>query len=98
MGTRYQFSCGACGFDVETSGGFDIGMVAATQTISCQDCRSLVDVHAGDAPTTTPEDVATMALCCPESPRHKVAHWNHPDPCPKRGKTMTRGPSTMLWD
>ena len=98
MGTYYQFTCGECDFETEVSGGFDIGMVAATQTIICRDCGNLVDVLVGDAPTTDPEDVVSMTLHCPTSTRHEVAQWNHPGPCPKCGKTMTRGAETVLWD
>ena len=98
MGSHYQFKCGTCGFEIEMSGGFDFGMVAATQTISCRDCGTLMDVHAGEAPTTSPKDVVSMTLHCSKSREHEVAHWNHPGPCPKCGMTMARGPQTMLWD
>ena len=98
MGSEYRFTCDDCGFEAEVSGGFDVGMVAATQTIACRECGDLTDVDVGDAPSTSPEDVPKMALHCPKSPRHEVTQWNHPGPCPRCGKTMTRGPLTLLWD
>ncbi len=58
MGALYQFTCDECGLEAEVSGGFDLGMVSASQTIACQDCGSLQDVHVGDAPATSPEDAS----------------------------------------
>ena len=97
MGTCYQFTC-SCGFQAEVSGGFDVGMIAATQTVACRNCGTLEDVHVGDAPTTSSEDVAKMSLHCPKSRRHQITQWNHPGPCPRCGETMTRGSMTMMWD
>ena len=98
MGTHYQFICDHCGFKAEVSGGFDVGMITATQTITCQDCSNLMDIEVGDAPITKPEDVAKMTLRCPKLSRHNVTQWSHPGSCPKCGKTMTRGPITVHWD
>ncbi len=98
MGSLYQFTCDDCGLEVEVSGGFDLGMVSASQTIACQDCGSLQDVGVGDAPTTSAEDVASMTLHCSKSGKHSVTQWSHPGPCPKCGKTMVRGPLTVNWD
>lgn len=98
MGSLYRFTCSSCGFEAGVSGGFDVGMRAATQTITCRDCRNLEDVYVGDAPTTSPEDVAEETLHCSKSPLHAVAKWNHPGPCPGCGETMARGDLTTLWD
>jgi hypothetical protein len=98
MGSSYPFSCPGCGFEAGVSGGFDVGMVAAVHTISCRECGSLKDVYVGDAPTTSPEDVAAMVLHCPESPDHAVQAWSHPGPCPKCGTPLERGESNICWD
>ncbi len=98
MGSLYPFTCDHCSYEADVSGGFDRGMISATQTIACQDCGILMDVGAGDAPTTSQEDAAAMTLHCPKSSKHKVTPWNHPGYCPKCGKTMSRGDVTTRWD
>jgi hypothetical protein len=36
MGTLYQFTCAACGYTTEASGGSDRGIREAVQTVSCR--------------------------------------------------------------
>lgn len=98
MGTVYQYTCDQCSFETEVSGGFDVGMVSATQTISCRECGQLYDVVVGDSQKTRSEDVTRMPLRCPESKQHNVVPWTHPGPCPNCGATMTQGDMIILWD
>ena len=44
MGQHFQFRCDGCGYEAEASGGPDVGMAVATQTIACAKCKELVDV------------------------------------------------------
>ena len=55
MGTTYDFTCQACKYTAHISGGRGVGMIAVVHTMSCRDCRALVDVLTGrqgeDGPT-----------------------------------------------
>ena len=47
MGSKSGYRCRGCGYEAIVSGGPDIGMVIRTQTMTCLDCRELVDVITG---------------------------------------------------
>lgn len=48
MGTLYDFHCESCGYHTEVSGGEDFGMISATTTILCENCKKLFDVEISD--------------------------------------------------
>ena len=47
MGTSYNYKCDKCNYSVQTSGGFDFGMLAVTDTYICTQCKEIVDVSVG---------------------------------------------------
>jgi hypothetical protein len=47
MGTAYNFTCTECGYSAMVSGGRDVGMVAVVRTMTCNDCKEVVDVLIG---------------------------------------------------
>jgi hypothetical protein len=99
MGLLYLFSCPACQFKAQVSGGLDYGMMAATQTIACGNCRRLYDAYVGKAERTSPEHVEAAELKCPKGSRHQVEVWNHPGPCPRCGETLVRADdASVCWD
>jgi hypothetical protein len=94
MGTLYQFTCAACGYTTEASGGSDRGIREAVQTVSCQDCREIFDATLGRADSrrgrTEPK--------CERNPSHRVVPWTHGGPCPVCNATMPPGVEYALWD
>lgn len=96
MGTYFRFQCSGCGYEAETSGGRDAGMIGCTTTIHCHNCRRLYDVPSDLLkPGGEWEEVEPA---CPRSRLHRVNPWQHPGPCPRYGETMERGDPTTLWD
>lgn len=95
MGACYQFTCAACGYTAEVSGGLDSGMMNRAATISCADCRELMDVDIG--PVVAEEGRRRRARC-EVDPAHRSRRWNAGGPCPRCGAPVERGPLTLLWD
>jgi hypothetical protein len=48
MGRLFEFGCEQCGYQAEVSGGEDAGWLILTQTMTCLDCKRVVDVVAGN--------------------------------------------------
>jgi Zn finger protein HypA/HybF involved in hydrogenase expression len=48
MWKRYTFKCNKCAYEVMTSGGYDYGMLAVTDTYICSTCKKIVDVTFGE--------------------------------------------------
>ena len=74
MGTTYDFICNACGYTTEASGGNDVGMICATTTILCQECRELYDIVISEEPwlfVNNYQEPNKERICCPESKEHK---------------------------
>ena len=93
MGATYRFSCPSCAYTAEVSGQPDFGMVAATTTIACKDCRELYDAVDGEF------GQHTQPLLCPQNPSHRVTEWTHPGSCPRCGHGLARDEqSAVLWD
>lgn len=97
MGTLYTFTCTACGYSAEASGGADRGMIAEVQTVSCATCRELYDavvrrhgLHEWGG--------TEVPLRCPEHADHQIMVWNQGDPCPRCGEPMPPGQVCGLWD
>lgn len=96
MGLRIQHVCAACNYEAVVSGGVDCGMVAETQTVSCEKCRELFDVVTRYYESREQQ----IPLRCPKSAKHPVRAWNMPDDCPSCGSAMkvdSEGPRA-LWD
>lgn len=103
MGTTYDFTCQACNYTAHVSGGRDVGMIAVVHTMSCRDCRELVNVLTGrqgkDGPTGDPGYDKGLGRC-PRCKGREVVAWTAPGPCPRCGEVMGRsdyGVVTM-WD
>jgi len=47
MGTAYTFKCNKCDYEVLTSGGLDLGMIAVVDTYISKSCKEIVDVGIG---------------------------------------------------
>ena len=101
MGTRIQFTCEHCGYATQVSGGKDYGMVAVVETMTCRDCRELVDVLIGRqgevGPTGEPDFDRDLGLC-PACLGKNVAAWGASRPCPKCDGRMARGEIIAMWD
>jgi len=77
------------------SGGDDCGMVSATTTIMCEECRELSDGIVSNKPwDEKPYEIPP----CPKNKKHKVRKWKHPDVCPKCGGVLKQGKLAILWD
>jgi len=99
MGSSYRFACDACGYEVEVSGGIDYGMICATATIICRDCRSLHTVTISKRPWRVMDGWRPKAVHCPKSRNHAVEYWEHPGRCPRCGKELRRSDEpVILWD
>lgn len=98
MGTHYLFSCDACGYEANVSGGDDAGFFCLTTTIVCEACRKLYDVVTLENPGSPPEERRSVKIACPESGGHKVKRWRSPRLCPKCGAKMRRGEQSICWD
>ena len=97
MGALYQFTCGKCGYTAEASGGQDRGMRIEVQTVSCAECKALVDVVVRQDADAVPKPRAARPVC-PENRKHRVTRWTDGDPCPRCGEPMPPGVSIALWD
>jgi predicted RNA-binding Zn-ribbon protein involved in translation (DUF1610 family) len=95
MGQQYRFTCPACGYKADVSGGDDAGRIVATATILCADCAELQDVAT--ASLAHPHHTSS-AIHCERSVAHRVRRWKHPGPCPVCGATMNKGKLVLLWD
>jgi hypothetical protein len=100
MGVLFKFDCASCGYWAEVSGGADRGFFAATQTISCNDCKKLYDVAVAkiDGPDSAPAPKRSIPPRCPQSEYHSVEKWSAPGLCPACGSHMRKQEATILWD
>ncbi len=56
LGRIFQFSCANCGYQVEFSGGKDLGFITTTNTVICKICQELYDVTTSKEPWKACED------------------------------------------
>jgi hypothetical protein len=99
MGQLFAFRCDACGYKAEVSGGPDVGMAVATQTVSCAACKRLFDAVTSEDPGN--DTAPKVPLRCPRSrgAKHRVSAWNGGDPCPRcLGPMRVTDDGTVLWD
>jgi ssDNA-binding Zn-finger/Zn-ribbon topoisomerase 1 len=76
-------------------------MVAVVETMSCRDCRQLVDVligkHGREGPTGD-RTFDTRLGRCPNCRGTNVSAWKAPRACPKCDGRMLEGQLIALWD
>lgn len=102
MGHSYIFNCPECSYSAEVSDGLDYGWFAVIRTMTCRDCRELVEVCIGKngliGPTGDPEYDRKIGIC-PECKGDNVQPWPDSHPCPRcEGSMTTDGVITILWD
>ena len=100
MGLWIEFRCKSCGYEAMVSGRDDMGEIADTTTILCEDCEELYDVITFRR-TKLPEEESRLGPIEPECPKaagHAFRRWEDPDACPKCGNPMTHGEKWTIWD
>ncbi len=100
MGALLEFRCESCSYEAMVSGRDDVGFVARTTTVLCEDCEELYDVVTSRSTMGTEKggDRSEIEPECPKSSRHTVERWEHPGACPKCGNEMTIGDKITMWD
>jgi hypothetical protein len=99
LGTCYHFKC-HCGYEAEVSGGEDVGFSVRICTMTCGDCRALVDVVVGPPMPDMPleDDLMELIGKCPECKGANVKRWPKSYPCPKCNSRIQQGEPTISWD
>ena len=99
MGASYRFTC-ACGYEADVSGGEDVGFLVRFCTMTCVDCKTLVDVVVGASMPDMPleDDLEDLVGKCPECKGANVKRWPKSHPCPKCDGRMEQGEFAILWD
>ncbi len=102
MGSIYRFRCPGCDYMAEVSGGRDAGMVAVVKTMTCLNCKELVDVLIGRygeaGPTGDPEYDKDLNIC-PRCGGHNIRPWPRYYPCPRCKEYMIKEHGIIcLWD
>lgn len=108
MGRLYAFVCDDCGYEAEVAGGGDAGMSGVRKTMSCADCRQLVDVLVA---LVEPVLKSVERPACPICNGVRISPWgdaDHPGPplpgvawgsCPRcSGSMRSDGELRLLWD
>lgn len=96
MGCRFRFSCPACEYSAEVSGGPDAGFSNSTTTIVCENCNTLRDIEAASLDSNG--HWKEKPFRCPRSAKHRIREWKDGDPCPQCGGKMENEGGTVLWD
>jgi hypothetical protein len=90
MGRLFEFGCEHCGYQAEVSGGEDAGTLIVTQTMTCLDCKRVVDVVVGEShPGSLGSDIDIVGRC-PRCRGRQVVPWPQSRPCPRFGGTMKK--------
>ena len=102
MGTWTKFECESCGYTAEVSGGKDCGMVAVVQTMTCVQCKVLVDVlvgRCGEVGRTGDLEYDKDLDMCPNCRCVDLSDWNATTrPCPICNQRMNKGQIVAMWD
>lgn len=100
MGRLYEFGCGQCGYQAEVSGGEDAGFLLVTRTMTCLDCKEVVDVVVGESqPGSLGSDIHILGRC-PLCRHLRVVPWPNSRPRPKCGGTIKKLDTgrVVFWD
>lgn len=97
MGTWRKSQCDKCGYEAIASGGTDCGFDVRVVTISCTECREILDAPVG-TPLENEATVLRRRPRCPRNRSHHVQRWGPGEPCPRCGAAMKTGDYAALWD
>ncbi len=90
MGRLYEFGCEQCGYQAEVSGGEDAGCLVVTRTMTCLDCKRVVDVVVGEShPGSLGSDIDILGQC-PRCRGRRSVPWGQSRVCPKCGGAMKK--------
>jgi hypothetical protein len=90
MGRLFEFGCEQGGYRAEVSGGEDAGYLIVTQTMTCLDCKRLVDVVEGESHHgSLVSDIHTFGRC-PRFRGRRVIPWHRSRPCPRCAVRMKK--------
>jgi hypothetical protein len=101
MATQFEFTCPGCDYADFVCGCEDVGMYAVWETMTCGDCRELVDVivgHMGRRGPSGNEEWDRELGKCPECSGRNLSAWKHPGPCPRCGSLLGKGDSELMVD
>jgi hypothetical protein len=101
MGRRYKFRCRQCQHTANVSGGEDRGRAVKTQTMWCEDCKSLKDVIVGRLASPEPledDEWESSQAQCSSCGSDALRPWARGEPCPNCGGTIEDRGVFMLWD
>lgn len=98
----FDFVCPGCGYTARVSGGLDCGMLAVVRTMTCEDCKKLVDVLIGrygqDGPTGDSDYDKDLDIC-PKCRGYNIRAWSSLQPCPRCDCKMIKGDdAVVMWD
>ncbi len=101
MGTSYLFKCNKCSYEAMLSDGKGYGFSAVIETMTCTNCREMVNVLIGargeEGKTGDPETDKILGLC-PKCKGSNVAKWDKRRSCSKCNGKMEKGDTIRLWD
>jgi hypothetical protein len=106
MGMLSRVTCTSCGYEAEVSGGPDCGMKVEVHTVSCRECRVLVDVLVAKLPRRDDDQpvvnydppMVKVRPRCPRSAKHHIELWSIGGPCPSCNAAITDSEPVALWD
>ena len=103
MGTSYDHVCGDCGYKAHVCGERSVGFVAVLETMTCNDCKDLVDVLVDIRMcrgTGVDPEIEEERGRCPKCKSDAVSPCVVPMPCPKCGGLVARDENggVTCWD
>jgi len=103
MGSSYTFTCTNCGYQAESSGKLDSGMMAVVEPYICNNCNELTDVLVGEFgykidKSDLADDKKDYYLCSNCSSQNITLWDTKLKPCPKCGGKMKKGQEVIMWD
>lgn len=98
MGTAFLYQCSSCGYQTESSGKLDFGMVGVVEPFICSDCKELVDILICSIEEIQNQNPKT--LLCSNCKSKNIIKWKTLNrPCPKCGGKMNKsGDLVIHWD
>lgn len=99
MGRLSALKCPKCDYRATVCGGPDVGLTCATVTISCSECRELMDVVSAERASASSQ-LAEVPVVCRNDAGHVSSLWRFPGPCPRCAEIMQRdrAAGVAIWD